>query len=190
MSAFPAAAPAPLSRPSLGPDPSPRPGGRRDAALTNPPGTTRRRTPRPWLAVQAGGRRGSELRVGERPPAGDPEKRKRREKKEEKKKKKKVLCSTVPLGMLSATGASACGFRSPRFASGRRGRPGLGAASRQTRPGLGIGRGAQRGPRWGWGPYCRAAWSLSKLHTREPRFPGLPHGAGHGPRGSRAVHRG
>lgn len=50
---------------------------RRDAALTNPPGTTRRRTPRPWSAAQAGGRRGSGLRAGDRPPAGDPEKRKR-----------------------------------------------------------------------------------------------------------------
>lgn len=49
--------------------------------------------------------------------------------------------------MLSATGASACGFRSPRFASGRRGRPGWRAASGQRQPGprrgeLGTGRGA------------------------------------------------
>lgn len=136
MSAFPAAAPAPLSRPSLGPDLSPRPGGRRDAALTNPPGTTRRRTPRPWLAVQAGGRRGSELRVGERPPAGDPEKRKRREKKEEKKKKK----SSVRL----------CHWA----CSVRRALPRAGSARRVLRAAAGAGpgwerRAAKRGLGWG-----------------------------------------
>lgn len=111
-------------------------------------------------------------------------------KKKEKKKKKKLLCSTVPLGMLSETGASACGFRSPRFVSGRRGRPGLGAASRQTRPGPGIGHGAAGdGARLGWlAPLLLPGTGLlghflSCTHMREPRIPGtrLPHGAGHGP---------
>lgn len=49
--------------------------------------------------------------------------------------------------MLNARGASACGFRSPRFASGRRGRPGWRAASGQKRP----------GPGWGWGIIGRGA---------------------------------
>jgi hypothetical protein len=98
VAAFLAASPAPLSRPSPGPDPSPGPGGRRDAALTNPPGTTRRRTPRPWLAVQARGRRGSELRVGDGPPTGDPEKRKRRKRgKKRRKKRKRKKNSSVRL---------------------------------------------------------------------------------------------
>lgn len=107
VSAFPAASPAPLSRPSLGPDQSPRPGGRRDAALTNPPGTTRRRTPRPWLAAQARGRRGSELRVGDRPPAGDPEKRKRRKREKRRKKRKR---KKTPL-FDCATGHAQCDGR-------------------------------------------------------------------------------
>lgn len=130
VSAFPAAAPAPLSRPSLGPDPSPRPGGRRYAALTNPPGTTRRRTPRPWLAAQAGGRRGSELRVGDRPPAGDPEKKKKKKERKKKKEKKKKKNSSVRL----------CHWA----CSVRRALPRAGSARRVLRAAAGAGPGWER----------------------------------------------
>lgn len=124
--------------------------------------------------------------MGDRPPTGEPEKEKEEEreekkKKEKKKEKKKLLRSTGLLGMLSATGASACGFRSPRFASGRRGRPGWRAASGQTRRGPG---GSDTAPREDSTrlPAPRFALSCRRVHfvsctLGKPRFPG----AGRGP---------
>lgn len=131
---------------------------RRDAALTNPPGTTRRRTPRPWSAAQAGGRRGSGLRAGDRPPAGDPEKRKRRKRegKKRRRRKKRKRKKKTPL-FDWATGHAQCDgrFRVP-----------VPLAAFCERPGLGSG---------GGGEPPNAAWAGDRTrHRGGPRQAGAP----------------
>lgn len=86
--------------------------------------------------------------------------------------------------MLSAAGASACGFRSPRFPSGRRGRPAVGLGPRRA------GGGNQPGTGWAWRQEARVlarprgclsgtgglgfvAGHFSELHTLETSWGGF-----------------
>lgn len=74
--------------------------------------------------------------------------------------------------MLSAAGASACGFRSPRFPSGRGGRPGVRLRARRA-PGAAVRGGrAEAGlsarPRGG-GPAARRQAHFPELHAVETR---------------------
>lgn len=94
---------------------------------------------------------------------------KRRKKK--KKKRKKLLRSAPRLGMLSAAGASACGFRSPRFPSGRGGRPGVRLRARRA-SGAAVRGGLARVGRLG--SVCqRGLAAEGRLHVAGVTFPSL-----------------